>query len=323
MDISSTNQTLVYRFVDVDPEEGLDAKDLSKFLNQFDGLIKEVAKESGTLEDTTIKVRPFKEGSFITEFVIHCVPGLMNALNSEVVSAITNGADLVGVILTIAHIIKKVKGHISKYKATDSGTFEYGEGSNTIVVPVEIHALIQSPEIADKFSTVIAGPMKSFKRPSREIEIKISDSKAEEDVISFSSSEAIFFDNYKDEALKATQEETVVRSSHNIWVRPLFGSYGGDVSGYTFESGYEGEQLTYKKVQIDDLEFLEHVRDGEYRLNSGDLMLVDMTIEEIINLRTQKVRPKACRITKVKDYRPMKRCEQLTFADIVNGENDD
>lgn len=29
MDISSTNQTLVYRFVDVDPEEGLDAKDLA------------------------------------------------------------------------------------------------------------------------------------------------------------------------------------------------------------------------------------------------------------------------------------------------------
>lgn len=107
MDTSTTNQTLVYRFVDVDPEEGLDAKDLSIFLNQFDGLIKEVAKESGTLENTTIKVRPFKEGSFITEFVIHCVPGLMDALNSEVVSAITNGADLVGVLLTIAHIIKK------------------------------------------------------------------------------------------------------------------------------------------------------------------------------------------------------------------------
>lgn len=323
MDTSATNQTLVYRFVDVDPEEGLDAKDLSKFLNQFDGLIKEVAKESGTLENTTIKVRPFKEGSFITEFVIHCVPGLIDALNSEVVSAITNGADLIGVLLTIAHIIKKVKGHISKYKATDNGAFEYGEGPNTIVVPVEIHALIQSPEIAEKFTTVIAGPMKSFKRPSREIEIKISDSNAKEDVISFSSSEATYFDNYKDEALKATQEETVVRSSHNIWVRPLFGSYGGDVSGYTFESGYEGEQRTYKKVQIDDHDFLERVRDGEYRLNSGDLMLVDMTIEEIINLRTQKVRPKACRITKVKDYRPMKRCEQLTFSDFAEEVNND
>ena len=264
MDTSTTDQTLVYSFVDVDPEEGLDARDLSKFPNQFDSLIKEVAKESGTLEDTTIKVRPFREGSFITEFVIHCVPGLIDALNSEVVSAITNGVDLVGVLLTIAHIIKVVKGHISKYKATDSGAFEYGEGSNTIVVPVEIHALIQSPEIAEKFSTVIAGPMKSFKRPSREIEIKVSDSKAEEDVISFSSSEATYFDNYKDEALKATQEETLVRSSHNIWVRPLFGSYGGDVSGYTFESGYEGEQRIYKKVQTDEHEFLEHVRDGEY-----------------------------------------------------------
>lgn len=44
MDTSTKNQTLVYRFVDVDPEEGLDAKDLSKFLSQFDGLIKEVQK---------------------------------------------------------------------------------------------------------------------------------------------------------------------------------------------------------------------------------------------------------------------------------------
>lgn len=84
MDTSTTNQTLVYRFVDVALEEGLDAKDLAKFLNQFDGLIKEVAKESGTLENTTIKVRPFKEGSFIAEFVIHCVPGLMDALMIDV-----------------------------------------------------------------------------------------------------------------------------------------------------------------------------------------------------------------------------------------------
>lgn len=81
---STIDQTLVYRFVDVDPEEGLDARDLSKFLNQFDSLIKEVAKKSGTLEDATIKVRPFKEGSFITEFVIHCVPGLMDALMIDV-----------------------------------------------------------------------------------------------------------------------------------------------------------------------------------------------------------------------------------------------
>lgn len=60
--------------------------------------------------------------------------------------------------------------------------------------------------------------MKSFKRPSREIEIKIAGSKASEDAISFSSSEATYFDSYKEEALKATQEETVEYSSHNIWV---------------------------------------------------------------------------------------------------------
>lgn len=109
MDTSTKNQTLVYRFVDVDPEEGLDAKDLSKFLSQFDGLIKEVAKESGSLEKTTIKVRPFKEGSFITEFVIHCVPGLIDALNSDAISAINNAGGLVEVLFAIAHIIKKLK----------------------------------------------------------------------------------------------------------------------------------------------------------------------------------------------------------------------
>lgn len=323
MDTTTTNQTLVYRFVDVDPEEGLDAKDLSKFLNQFDGLIKEVAKESGSLDKTTIKVRPFKEGSFIAEFVIHCVPGLIDALNSDAISVINNAGGLVEVLFAIAHIIKKVKGHISKYKATDNGTFVYGKGSDAVVVPVEIHALVQSPEIAEKFSAVITGPMKSFKRTSREIEIKTADSMTTEDVISFSAGEVAYFDSYKDEALKATQEETVEHSAHNIWVRPLFGSYGGDVSGYTFESGYEDEQRTYNKVQIDDRDFLERVRDGEYRLNSGDLMCVDMTIKEVINLRTQKVRTVACHITKVRDNRPMKRCEQLTFSDFADEENND
>ncbi len=88
------------------------------------------------------------------------------------------------VLFAIAHIIKKLKD-ISKYKPTDNGTFVYGEGSDAVVVPVEIHALVQSPEIAERFSKVITGPMKTFKRPSREIEIKIAGSKASEDAISF------------------------------------------------------------------------------------------------------------------------------------------
>ena len=49
MDTSTKNQTLVYRFVYLEPEEGLDAMYLYIFLSQFDGLIKEVAKESGSL----------------------------------------------------------------------------------------------------------------------------------------------------------------------------------------------------------------------------------------------------------------------------------
>ena len=52
-------------------------------------------------------------------------------------------------------------------------------------------------------------------------------------------------------------------------------------------------------------------------------MRVDMTIKEVINLRTQKVRTAACHITKVRDHRPMKRCEQLTFADFADEENND
>ena len=37
------------------PEEGLDARDLSKFLRQFDGLIKEVAKSRAPLEKRDYK----------------------------------------------------------------------------------------------------------------------------------------------------------------------------------------------------------------------------------------------------------------------------
>lgn len=41
--------------------------------------------------------------------MIHCVPGLIDALNSDAISAINNAGGLVEVLFAIAHIIKKVK----------------------------------------------------------------------------------------------------------------------------------------------------------------------------------------------------------------------
>ena len=39
-------QSIIYRFVDVDPEIGIDAEDLTNFLKDFNALIKEIAREA-------------------------------------------------------------------------------------------------------------------------------------------------------------------------------------------------------------------------------------------------------------------------------------
>ena len=50
-------QSIIYRFVDVDPEIGIDAEDLTNFLKDFNALIKEIAREASVQNRVKVRVR--------------------------------------------------------------------------------------------------------------------------------------------------------------------------------------------------------------------------------------------------------------------------
>lgn len=89
-------QSIIYRFVDVDPEIGIDAEDLTIFLKDFNVLIKEIAREASVQNRVKVRVRPFQRGSFITEFSIQWLPDLMSLLNSDPSSAFNNALGFCG-----------------------------------------------------------------------------------------------------------------------------------------------------------------------------------------------------------------------------------
>lgn len=311
-------QSIIYRFVDVDPEIGIDAEDLTIFLKDFNALIKEIAREASVQNRVKVRVRPFQRGSFITEFSIQWLPDLMSLLNSDPSSAFNNALGFVDALFLIFETVKYVRGKVSKYRVKENGNVEYGDESGRIEVPDEVHQLIQSEDVARCFSNVVKKPMAKFKGPIHSVEISSFKENSEEPsaTVSFSLDEKDILEVYVREAEKETIEEERITEMHDLFLRPISGSYGGGTSGYIFQSGSGDEIKTYKKVRIEDEGFLASIRDGDIKLNSGDLLRVDMTLSDMVNLRTGRTRSMTCTINSVNEYRPIKKPGPQTYLPL-------
>ena len=114
---------VVYRLGGVDPDEGVDVYDLVKYLNKFDDLVRLTVREAGYDGELKIRVRPFKEGSFITEFIVES--GIVDLLTSQNVDAVLNAIEILGFCYGgakgIPWIVRKVRGAIDRFVDNGDG----------------------------------------------------------------------------------------------------------------------------------------------------------------------------------------------------------
>lgn len=316
---------VVYRLGGVDPERGVDVYDLVKYLSKFSDLVRETVRETGYTGELKIRVRPFREGSFITEFIIE--GGLVGLLSGDTATSITNALSMLGfcggAVAGIPKIVKAVKGKIEKFKDNGDGTYTYGSGTESVTVDKTTHDVVQSPKIADLYGNVAVGPIAEFNGAVEQVNIYVMDRSKNDDGISdganFTRREAKDMAAYSKSAkLMADLDVTeTVSTTNGIWLRPVSGSYGGAQKGYTFSYGQGDEQKTYKKVSIEDEGFLEDLASGAVRLNAGDLLLVDLETTQRISRSGNMTATH--RITSVREYRAVPIPHQATFSEYLEG----
>lgn len=321
---------VVYRLGGVDPDEGVDVYELVKYLNKFDDLMRVTVREAGYDGELRIKVRPFKEGSFVTEFIVES--GIVDFLTSQNVDAVLKAIEILGFCYGgakgIPKIVRKVRGAIDRFKDNGDGSFTYGKGDDAVTVDEATHRTLQNPTVAELYRDVAVGPVAEFHGTVQQVNIYMRDSSEGDDGLaegaSFSRDDAGDLNMYAKTASSADELEISETSYVNrgIWLRPLSGSYGGSEKGYTFQFGSGSDVITYKSVRIEDKGFLEELADGAVRFNSGDMIQVDLEVTEK-RTKSGKAKTPSYRILSVTDYRPLKLPRQETFAKYLDPAEDE
>lgn len=276
------------------------ANTISAFAKTVEAALDEYP-ENGNLR---VEVKPFKQGSFITEFILTYSPSAINIFSSNEANALSNILGFLGFAfggaVTLPKIIKKTKGKINKFRKSDKGTYIYGADQDSFEVSENEHKVIQSSRVAKAYKEAVTGPIFNI---DNSIVVMIQE---KSDFETGKTNTAQFFTSddlsdlevYEYVAKEGVPEdsEEIVSTIENAIVNPVLGSYLGAESGYAFKCGKE----TFRGVQILDTEFRMKLESGEIRLMGNDVLIVDIEDRQSLT-KSGKVSHHRS-ITKVKKY---------------------
>lgn len=310
-------QEIEYKLEGIDFNEGIDVYQLIPYLVEFGDLIKETVKELGYEEEVSVKIRPFKQGSFITEFVITYGNDLINLFTSKEATALATALTILGFIKVkdtcLPKIIKAVKGNVSDYKETEDGSFIYeGRNGQQIKVDGNIHKIVQSKKIASHYKNISTGPIVGSNNTITNVIIAPPNEKNEGAKTSFSADDIEYFDRYTsyvsgEEIEDLDNTETV---QYGIYLNPISGSYSGKEKGYKFKSG---DKITYNGVKILDKNLIDKLESSEIRFFEKDLLKVDLKTTQTVSKNGTIKEHYA--IVKMHDYIPYNPPKQYSIYD--------
>ena len=281
---------VVYRLDGIDPGEGVDVDELSSLLAGFGRLVRVTASELGCEGEVSVRVLPFRRGSFITEFVLTTYNNFVSLFASEDAAALANVLGMLGFLgggcaLTLPKVVRRLKGKVSAPRDNGDGTFTYGSGEDEVVVGGDLHKVLQSREVADLYSKVSVGPFINLggiqrveigAREGKAGEVRVAEAFEEEDKEAFATYRSVVAgeQDMLDEVTSECSESVV----HGIVLFPKAGPYDGGRGGYTFTAGTGEDSAVYRRVKIEDDEFRGRLESGEVRFGTGDSLKVDLRI---------------------------------------------
>lgn len=304
---------VVYRISADASVDGISAYEVANAMCAFADLVNEAIREAeGDKGRLDVNVRPFKQGSFVTEFVLTYAADMVTLFSSPEATALANTLSILGfgerAKESLSSVVRRVKGRIDNFTENADGTFSYGSGENQAVVDEKTHRVIQSPRIAKAFKTVAVGPLLHFGDSNITITIGQDDAGGHRQV--FDEGDISTLETYEKTAVEGPPEEEaeeVVSQMSNVVLFPHSGPYDGSDRRYSFKM----DESIITNVQMLDTAFRAKLDNGEIRLMGKDRLIANM--EKTQSIRSDGKVHASYAITKVVDYRQYKAVEQLTL----------
>lgn len=312
-------QEVVYHMMADEYIGEVDVYEIADVMCAFGDVVQEALKATGHDGTLKVNVKPFKEGSFITEFVLTYGGDAVSLFNTPEVNALANIVTILGFSGISAHtlpkVIRKVSGHINEFRDNGDGTYTYGKGDDALTVGSDVHAVVQSPKVAKPYKRTVIGPLVNIdKSINVTIQSKEDSVKGESQAgTTFTSADEASLSMYEHVAVDGVPEEheETTTVSHGIMLSPIKGPYDGGENGYTFKSG----DNTYRSVQIHDLEFRMKLESGKVRFMNRDVLKADLQVTQSV-ARNGSI-SNSYMILKVHDYRPYEPPDQASIDDYL------
>lgn len=315
---------VIYRVSSDNAFEGIEVRELANVMYAFAETVQAALDETGNDgKKLEVHVKPFRQGSFIAEFVLTYGSPIANLFSGDEADTLSNVLTFLGFFgvsaATLPKIVRKVRGRIDQHQDNGDGTFTYGSGDDSVTVDGFAHRMIQSKNVAKTYKTVAVGPIVNI---GGDVNITIQGASdfAAGDKSSgshFTPADKSDIDAYAHIAIEGIPEEIedIISTAHNVALVPCSGPYDGGENGYTFKCG----DITYRKVQIHDLDFRLKLERGDVRLMTKDLLIANMNTVQSIG-RSGKMSTLHT-ITEVVDYKPYVAEQQMTITDYLGSDN--
>lgn len=306
----ATKTQIIYRLDNVNADEGVDLFEIAPILTSFGDLIKESSDVLGLDQKIQVKVRPFKEGSWITELIVHeeVVRNIFNYLKTPDGAAVGVILGLLGFnakdgIKGVVGIVKFTKGKVSNFKKMSDDTVEYfNDDGASIRVSAAEHRLVQSPSVQVNIYNGVISPLEKFPETGS-VSIKVDGDEA----VTVSEEDKTSFDEYARTELLEEAEDSLATMSGAL-IKPKRGSYSGEQKAYSF---YLGDTVLYPTT-IDDEEFLAQLKSGDVRPFHEDVLKVNLEIRQKRDATNKIITHYT--ITEVLDYIEYQKPKQLRLG---------
>ncbi len=271
---------IVYKLDGINADDGVDIFEIAPVLMQFGELIKSANDVLGSDSKIDVKVRPFREGSWITDFVIHqsTVETLLTHLRSSnghelIILLSLLGLNIQTGVTGVAAIVRKTRGFVNNYRKNDDETVTYVQPDGTeFTVTLPEHKLVQSPLVQVNYYNSVIMPLEKFPTATS-VDVQVGDN---DEVQRFTSQDKESFDTYAQQELLEDVEDNV-STMNGVYLKPKRGSYSGEEKAYSFVMG---ESNILWPVTMEDQVFLEKLRSGDIRPYSEDVLRVNLEIRQ-------------------------------------------
>jgi len=316
-------EQLVYALEGVDAEDGVDVFEIAPVLIHVGELVRGGSAVLNLGMSIDVRVKPFTEGSWITEFVLNSsvVHGLLSYFKTAEGGSLKELLELLGLVVTVGgggvvgvvKIVRFTGGKVSEFKDNSDGSFTYiNDAGEQLTVTHAEHLLTQSPVIQNNYYNAFILPMDRFPGVTG-VSVSAPGSERQK----FTEDDRPAFEEYVRTELLDEDDDSVSTMS-GVFLKPQRGSYSGEATRYSFRLG---ESILWP-VDITDETFRARLKEGDVRLHYDDALKVDLVLHQKRNVRNETVSTRYT-ITQVLEYHPFRKHEQLKLSAPDHGAAED